>query len=978
MTDQKILNVQQQEAISHVDGPLLIIAGAGTGKTTVVTERIKHLILDKNILPSNVLALTFTEKAAQEMEERVDVALPYGYSQLWIATFHAFCDRILRNEAIHIGLNPSYKLMTQAETVLFLRKNIFKLSLDYFRPLGNPNKFLEGLIQHFSRLSDEDISPEQYLQFAHAMKNPVDDEIKKTIELAEAFKIYEELKAKEGFMDFSNLITYTLKLFRTRENILKNYQDQFHYIMVDEFQDTNFAQNQLAILLAGDKKNITVVGDDDQAIYRWRGAAISNIIQFRKHFPQAKIIALTKNYRSTQEILDKSYDLIQYNNPDRLETKEHIDKKLFAARNIKGKSVELLFAARVEDEADQVVNKIINLVETKKYLYKDFALLVRANDHAQSFVRSLQNQGIPYQFLGPGKLFHQDEIKDIIAYLRVLANFEDSSSLYRVLTMHIFAIEARDIAAILNFAKRKNIYLFETLERISEGQSDITLQEHTKKKIEEIVTMIKNHLKRVPKETAGQILYYFLQDSGMLTMMVSPKKQLDEKKAQNIAKFFEKLKTFESEHEEANVFAVVEWIDLAMQMGESPLSTDMDWSENNAVNILTIHSSKGLEFPVVFLVNLVNQRFPTRERHEQIPIPSEIVKEILPEGDYHLQEERRLFYVGMTRARDQLYLTAANFYGEGKRERKISPFVAEALGQEYVDMVLNRQKVKSSTIQPTLLEWAEQFNQKTITVTEKTPSNSLTYLSYSQITCFDMCPLHYQLRYTYRVPAFPSPAQSFGISVHGALRDYFQKIVRGEKISPDEVETLLNAVWIDEGYASKSHEEVAKQKAVYVLKKYIEKELDFLKKSAKKTIATEIPFKFFVKNDSIRPMGIQFGGRIDRVDMLEDNTIEIIDYKTGNNMPDEKKLKNDLQLTAYALAAVEVQDNIFKRKPTDIKLSLHYLEEDTILTTTRTIEQLEEAKKTILQKAIEIESSDFLCNGSLFCRACEYKMICQG
>ncbi len=979
MSDQRILNEQQRAAISHVDGPLLIIAGAGTGKTTVVTERIQHLIVDKNISPSNILALTFTEKAAREMEERVDIALPYGYSELWIATFHAFCDRILRNEGIHIGLNPAYQLMTEAETILFLRKNIFQFSLEYFRPLGNPNKFLEGMVQHFSRLRDEDLSPDQYLQYAKAMTDGTEDEIKKTNELAKAFQTYQDLKNKEGVMDFGDLITNTLLLFRKRKNILNNYQEQFHYIMVDEFQDTNFAQNQLAILLAGDKKNLTVVGDDDQAIYRWRGAAISNIIQFRQHFPDAKIIALTQNYRSTQEILNKSYDLIQFNNPDRLEVKEKIDKKLTATRSIKGKPIELLFAGRVEDEVNLVVKKISTLTETKKYAYKDFAILVRANDHAQSFVRALQHAGIPYQFLGPGKLFQQEEIKDIVAYLKILANFEDSASLYRILTMSIFAIEPRDIAAIFNYAKRKNMFLFEALEKIAQGINDIVLQDNTKAMIEKIVTMIKNHLKRVPKDSAGQILYYFLQDSGLLETMLLPK-PVDEKKVQNIAKFFDKLKSFEAEHDDASVFSVVEWIDLAMQMGESPLSTDIDWSENNAVNILTIHSSKGLEFPVVFLVNLVNQRFPTRERHEQIPLPPDLIKEILPEGDYHLQEERRLFYVGMTRARDQLFLTAANFYGEGKRERKISPFVAEALGQEYVDTMLHKQKIKSTTIQPTLLEWAEQFQLQTIKEQEtkdQRPKTSLTYLSYSQITCFDMCPLHYKLRYIYKVPTFPSPAQSFGISVHLALRDYFQKILRGENPSQKDIEPLLNAVWIDEGYTSKAHEVAAKQKAIVVLEKYIEKELQSLKDAGKNALALEIPFKFFIKDDSIKPAGIQFGGRIDRVDKLSDNTIEIVDYKTGSNMPDEKKLKNDLQLTAYALAATEVHDSIFNKKPGEIKLSLHYLEEDTILTTTRTAEQIEEAKTLILQKAIDIETSEFLCNGSLFCKNCEYKMLCH-
>ena len=427
MADKR-LNPQQEEAVKHLKGPLLIIAGAGTGKTTVITERIKYLILNKNILPSQILALTFTDKAAREMEERVDVAMPYGYTQMWVSTFHAFCDRILRSEAIHIGFNPSYKLLTEAESVLFLRKNLFKFDLTYFRPLGNPNKFLEGMLQHFGRLKDEDVSPKEYLLWAQNKNQNQENE--KNLELINAYKLHEDLKAKEGIMDFSDLISNTLSLFRKRKNILKIYQDQFKYILVDEFQDTNFAQNQLAILLAGNKKNITVVGDDDQAIYRFRGAALSNMIQFRKHFPKTKIVSLTQNYRSTKEILATSYKVIQNNNPDRLEAKEKISKKLVSARNIEGTKVEFLFGERVEDEAHTVARTIQNLIKNEKIEYKDVAILVRANDHSMAFVRALERASIPYQFLGPGKLFHQEEIKDLIAYLKVLYNFEDSSSLY--------------------------------------------------------------------------------------------------------------------------------------------------------------------------------------------------------------------------------------------------------------------------------------------------------------------------------------------------------------------------------------------------------------------------------------------------------------------------------------------------------------------------------------------------------------------
>ena len=637
--DERKLNSEQKKAVTFGSGPLLIIAGAGTGKTTVVTERIKYLISAGLAKPQEILALTFTEKASREMEERVDMSLPYGVTQMWISTFHAFCDRVLRAEAINIGLDPGYKLMTEAETIMFFRKNIFKFDLKYFRPYGNPMKFIRGMLQHFNRLKDEDVTPHQYFDWvksqisnSKSQTKEEKEEIGKYKELAIAYRTYEELKVGEGVADYADLISNTLKLFRARKNILKHYQEQFKYLLIDEFQDTNFAQNELAILLAGERKNITVVGDDDEAIYRWRGAAISNIIQFRKTFPKANIIVLTKNYRSTKEILARSYELVQHNNPDRLEVAEKIEKRLESMRRMNGEKIDFIYAERVEHEAEAVAKEIKQQVtgnkgQEKNYQWNDFAILVRANNHAEPFARALARAGIPYQFLGPGRLLRQPEIKDLIAYLKVLYNFEDNVATYRVLTMDWLGIEPRDIASLMNYTRKYGLSLFESCEELT--RSDLSkISQLAHERVKKLVAMVHRHLGLIKKETAGQILYFFLEDAGLLKILTTYKTVKEEKVAENIAKFFNKLKTYEVDHEDASVFAVVDWIDLSMTLGESPLASDVDWTENNAVNIMTIHSAKGLEFAVVFLVNIVSARFPTIERREQIPIPETLIKEI--------------------------------------------------------------------------------------------------------------------------------------------------------------------------------------------------------------------------------------------------------------------------------------------------------------------------------------------------------------
>ena len=338
----KKLNKKQEEAVVHGNGPLLIVAGAGTGKTTVLVNRLAYLINEKKVDPANLLLLTFTEKAAGEMEDRADQIMSYGYTESWISTFHGFGERLLRESALDIGLNPGFKLLSQTEQWMLIRKNLDRFNLDYYRPLGNPTKFISELITHFSRLKDENISSAEYLALAEEKRadldrelggvswpldNPEAQECRRLQELAGAYHVYNQLLSENNSLDFGDLIIQVIRLFKERPNILKHYRDRFHYIMVDEFQDTNYAQYEMVKLLAAPKNNLVVVGDDDQAIYKFRGASLSNIMQFKDDYPEAKEIILCDNYRSRQEILDRAYNFIQYNNPNRLEEKLHIEKR---------------------------------------------------------------------------------------------------------------------------------------------------------------------------------------------------------------------------------------------------------------------------------------------------------------------------------------------------------------------------------------------------------------------------------------------------------------------------------------------------------------------------------------------------------------------------------------------------------------------------------------------------------------------------
>ncbi len=969
------LNASQKKAVLSGEGPLLIIAGAGTGKTTVITERIRHLIVDKNIDPSSILALTFTEKAASEMEERVDMMMPYGYSQLWISTFHSFCDTLLREEGIHIGLNPNYTLMTESDSVLFLKQHLFTLNLKYFRPLGNPNKFVEAMLQHFSRLQDEDISPSEYLEWAQSQVSPdtqnsltdeEKEEAEKNLELATAYSQYSDIKLKAGMIDFSDVIAQTLALFRKRKNILKKYQTQFKYILIDEFQDTNFAQNTLAVMLSGEKQNITVVADDDQAIYRWRGAALSNVIQFRTNFPKAQIITLTQNYRSVQAILDSAYMMIQHNNPNRLEVMEKIDKKLISNKKSKDFPIEFIYTTRSDEEAESIARKILELTKKDRYTYSDIAILVRANNHAQPITQALQRLKIPYQFLGPAQLFQRDEIKNLISYLRLLANLEDSVSLFKVLQMDIFRLPMRDLTFLLQFAKKNNYSLFEALEKIEETN----LTDETKEKIKKIHEMIIHHLDRSKVDMPGQILYYFLTDTGLFEKFVEYKTQQEEQVAQNIARFFDKLKTYETLNKNISLHSTVEWIDLMMEMGDSPLIQEIDWKEFNAVKILTIHSSKGLEFPVVFLVNLVNDRFPSRARRETLPVPDNLIKEVLPTGDFHIQEERRLFYVGMTRAKERLYFTASKFYAEGKREKKLSPFISEALPE------VNLQKTeKYSPTQLTLLEATRDYSveNNSLNNTEPLLPLNITSISFSQLQAFDLCPLHFKARYLLNIPTPNSGPLSFGSAMHESLHELHSSAMEKILFSKKDFLLLLRKHWRSEGFMSKAYENEMFEHGEHLLAQYYDTYYD----PVHSPLTLEHPFSFFInKNEDPQSKPVKISGFIDRIDRRPDGGIEIIDYKTGKPKSLSKR-SYQLQLGLYALAATQVKNEYLGKKPEEITVSLLYLETGEKLTRDITLDDLKYTEAEIQKKIAEIEQSDFACSKNILCQNCEYKMLCN-
>ncbi|MDP3985450.1 MAG: UvrD-helicase domain-containing protein, partial [bacterium] len=1136
------LNDPQRAAVTHTAGPLLIVAGAGTGKTTVISRRIAWLVEEGKIRPDEILALTFTDKAAGEMEERVDRLLPYGYTELWISTFHAFAERLLKAHALDIGLPHDFKLFDTTACWMLIRKNLDRFQLNYYRPLGNPAKFIQAMLSHFSRLKDELVTPEQYLAFVeelrlntdstlHIAGTPVDpalrsEEISRMSELANAYHTYEQLLLEQNALDFGGLLTRTVTLLKTRPQVRAVYQSKFKYILVDEFQDTNIAQYELVKLLAAPKNNLTVVGDDDQclppgakistpqgeknienivegdevltaigkghvgvsqvrkvmknkktarllhietddgskisvtdnhkmfcyvppiddrtytyvylmfsslygwrigvstdlatrlrlergadkiigirsfldpdearyfemlwaltyqippvcfkeretvslkgewlerlyktietdrnaarlahdlridlsshhyaldsvtrgrgqrvkihfelcqrnytskqkkpallrnpkiahsvsldtsdpeiirrlksagisvqkskkgirvrmqsidvrllekfanrlvkitdgfveysfkagrrnrqtlkalampagnllvghyvpvrngarivyrrivaireemktetvydleidrthnfiannvvvhnSIYKFRGASISNILEFKKDYPDAKEIFLTQNYRSKQNILDLAHIFIQQNNPNRLEVKlgtAGLSKKLAAAQEDPG-IISHLHAETAHGEARMVTETIVALKEKEpETTWNDFAVLVRANDHAALFIRSLDEAKIPYELVTARGLYTKPLIMDLVAYLHVLCDSSDNPSLYRVLTSPIVSFGEADVHALLGFARRKSRSLRETLAQASiAGVSQAGISQCSR-----LLGFLDRHGSLARRTPTSRTVYQILEDTGYLKQLVAEDTEQKRAEIRHLNQFYRKITDFEAQRPGAVLQDFLHDLQLEIDSGEEG-TLQADPNEGpESVKILTCHAAKGLEFRYVFVANLVDRRFPTSARGEPIELPDALVKECVQEGDIHLEEERRLFYVACTRAKYGLFFTSANDYG-GARKKKLSRFLTELQGLNQITSPSLHAEPQSQPITPP--ESTDLIQVASVPTLPK-------YMSYTQLKAFETCPLQYKFAHILKIPVSGRATFSFGRTIHKTLEAFCQLV----------------------------------------------------------------------------------------------------------------------------------------------------------------------------------------------------------
>jgi DNA helicase-2/ATP-dependent DNA helicase PcrA len=994
------LNDAQRDAVTHGAGPLLIVAGAGTGKTTVLTRRYVHLLKEHGLTTENVLALTFTEKAAGEMEDRVLQLLPNGTYDFWISTFHGFCQRILEEKGLEIGLPNKFRLVTETDGWLLLKRRINELPLDHYRPLGNPVKFLSALLRHISRAKDENVSPEEYLAFAQEAKLDGDAETatgerKRLQELADLFFAYRKILRDEGALDFGDLIQEALRLLRERPRVLAEFRKRFKFILVDEFQDTNWAQYELVKLLAGDERNITVVGDDDQAIYKFRGASLANILQFRDDYPDAKAVYLTQNYRSNQAILDLAYNFIKKNDPNRLETKLAdigLSKRLVAhassdeisspvaggqrgVRNLStsaAKPINVLWYKSLEDEADGVTRRIRELKEQDAALtWNDIAILVRSNDGAEPFVRALEAHGVPFRFYALRGLYSKPLIVDVTALLSLLDDYHEASAVWRALNLPVYALSPQDCTALVFYANRRGIDLWSALKEVDLCKE---CSQPGAKKIKEFITHVESLHEAARREPPLKILQLVLEKTGVLhhVLQLSERDKIDQIDLLN--SFANRIKRYESSTHGPTLKGFLQELRLEIESGEEG-ALHADPNEGpELVKILTVHGSKGLEFKHVFIASMVDQRFPTRERKDAIPLPDGLVKERLPEGNAHIEEERRLFYVAMTRAKETLTFTGADQYG-GTRQKKPSTFLAEA-GLEVPPLAARLGSDLLSLTPP-----PDKPVENELEMTEIYPLKRR--FSFTQLAAFRKCPLQYKFAHIYRIPILGSFQKSFGQSVHLTLQRILQlhlergKAQQGDlfgsgpsgaapqegfRVLKQEADELYREAWIDEWYPDRAkHDEYWKvgQDAVRAFWQAC-----FM--TPPEVNALEAPFDWRIGEHSLK-------GKIDRMDTLPDASVVVWDYKTGEpKATEDLEAEDKEQLRIYQLALEEKGVKVSKLAYVYVR-TMDIAEVDLLEGEEKIAfrEKLLERMNAILASKFEPTPSPFVC------RYCDFRNICD-
>jgi len=651
------LNEQQRAAVEHIDGPVLVFAGAGSGKTRVLTFRIANLIKKHDVKPWNILAVTFTNKAANEMKERIEHLLGERATRMWAGTFHGICARILREKGDEIGLDKNFTIFDDGDQIALIRESMESLNLDQKR--YHPREILNLI----SRAKEQLVTPDEFgKRFVGHLESVAD----------KVYKVYQKKLAQNHALDFDDLIMYTVILLKNKPAALEHYQNRFKYILVDEYQDINYSQYQLVRTLAAKHHNIFCVGDDDQSIYRWRGADVGIILQFESDYPEATVYKLEQNYRSTKKILEAAHHVVKRNIG-------RANKKLWT-ENIEGSDIELIESANDMDEAANIARAIEDMVSFGGGReHSDIAILYRMNAQSRVFEEAMINRRIPYRLVGAVRFYERREIKDVLAYLRLALNPYETVSLRRVINVPTRGIGQTSLSRLEMFAIHEQITLYEAIRRVEEAD-DIPKKARTS--IAKFGEMIHHLHEMVDTVTVRRLTEEVLLLSGYVESLKSDHTMENQSRLENVEELLSVTEQFDINNEDPSLRAFLENVALISDI-------DTYDESGNAITMMTLHAAKGLEFPVVFMVGMEEGIFPHRRSADDRE---------------ELEEERRLCYVGMTRAREELKFSFAHqrmIMGQIQRS-DISRFIDEIPSELFAERISSKRRTSNT-------EWRSDF-----------------------------------------------------------------------------------------------------------------------------------------------------------------------------------------------------------------------------------------------------------------------------
>jgi DNA helicase-2/ATP-dependent DNA helicase PcrA len=967
------LNEAQQRAIRHGDGPLLVIAGAGTGKTRVITERIKHLLSsDHVLLGQNILALTFTNKAAGEMRSRVAKSTGERGAGVTIETFHSFCQSLLKEIA------PDRQVLEKVDHWILLRRNMRRLRLEKYRKLAEPGQFLNDFLQFFSRCQDELVSSSDYARFAEgeaqkleAEREQLDEdtyserreEITKQKEIARAYQASDDLLREKNAVAINGLITDAVTLLESDVAKRVALQQRYRHILVDEFQDTNIAQLRLLELLCAEPRNIVVVGDNDQAIYRFRGASFGSFKMFLEQFAGWRAgqdsgpfrVALTENYRSTPNILRVAQQVIGLN-----EVSADFPTKILSANNPEGRRIRIAELPNKESEARWVAGELERIHGAGRR-WADLAVLYRQHAHRDELVEELSRRKIPFVITRLSILVHP-LVRDVLAYLRLIAKPFDDVACARVLAVPAWQLQPEDLLRLAERAKKERKPIYDILQSpqgelafdVSHGATD------------ELLKFLQAQRKLLRRRTARVIL-------AELTEWLEIPQRASERDRKTVQRLAEFAKEWEPKSERRDLPEFLEYLDYYEQAGEH-ICLEEDAPED-AVQLMSVHGAKGLEFPHVFLLRVNSRSFPPTKRSPLFEFPPALMKEELPEGDFHIQEERRLFYVAITRAEERLTITTLT-----EKKGKVPVFIEDIV----MEPAIKRHDIQQLAPKGSLVKERAENSSALPGTDELFPASTAPArifsrigawaenyrsiipeplrLSPSAIECYRSCPAQYLFEKLWSLDGAPKATLTFGRVMHQTIKRFVHELRKGNRIGFEEVQRLFDTEWSERGFEDEYQQEEYRKDGLEQLRAFHTAMLAAPPEILEQEKAFELP----MANNVI------VSGRFDQINSLSGlrgKDVEIIDYKTGRPRSDDAARK-DLQLSIYALAATE----IFEWNP--VRLAFYYLQNHQLQVTTREKKQLDEAERIVQQTAADIRAGSFAARSGFICKSCAYRMIC--